>query len=491
MAPIQNSINHAAAGQGMPAVAKREVAPYSRVRGGARYTQVAAARTRKKKTVLTVVIAIVTALVVGIGMAAASVLSFYNSIGERLNSGVSAETLAVLADQQASAQQLTSNWTDTTPFYMLVIGTDANESRMYGDESGSYGASEANYRSDTMILVRVDPGTPKVTLVSIHRDTLYPFSWGWDKINSAYPYGGVPLTIQTISDFAGVPITHYVQVNLDGFYAIVDVLGGVEVDVPYTIDDQEYLGHLNGGHLDAGLQTLNGEQAELFVRSRHNYDNIGDGDRYRAAHQRLFIAAVVEKLLNSSPVDMVDAISVMADYVSTDFTLDEIVNLALAMRNLDVDNDIYSTMNPTTASYENGGWYEYSNDAYWAQIMAQVDAGKKPDSDTAYYSVTDDINSSNYGTIPLTAEDCAVSVKNASGDASRLSTTLDTLWAAGWQAYDSGAANIYLDQTVVVYDSDLAYDAATQIAAALGTTPQAAGNTWMMDGDVMVVVGAQ
>jgi len=470
----------------IPAAAiNKSSAPYSRVSGNARYAKTAEDRKRRKGVVRTVVLSVVAVVAIALGVAAASAVSFYNSIGERLGSGVSEETRAVLADQQASAQQLVSNWTDTSPFYMLLLGTDATTWRMNGTEGG-YGASESAYRTDTIILARVDPGNHKLALVSIHRDTLFPFSWGWDKINAAYPYGGVPLTIQTISQFAGVPISHYAQVNLEGFYAIVDVLGGVEIDVPYEINDYEYL----GGHLDAGLQTLNGWQAEIFVRSRHAYDDIGDGDRYRAAHQRLFLAAVLKELLASSPVDMVNTINVMADYVNTDLTLDQIVNLALAMRGLDVENDIYSTMNPTTASYENGGWYEYSNDEYWAYMMSQVDAGLKPDIDTAYRSVTDDINSSNYGTIPLDASTARVVVRNASGDPARAAQVVTALQAAGWAAEDGGMANVYLENSSVVYEKDLAATAAASVGVTLGIAPEHAGNTWMMEGDIMVVVGA-
>ena len=64
-----------------------------------------------------------------------------------------------------------------SPFYMLLLGVDSNEARLDGSEVGdvgAYGAGQENYRTDTMILARVDPGNKKVTLVSIHRDTLYP-----------------------------------------------------------------------------------------------------------------------------------------------------------------------------------------------------------------------------------------------------------------------------------------------------------------------------
>ena len=221
-------------------VAPRETAPYSRVRGGTRYTQVASTRRRRRNLVLGVVATVLAMVVLGAAIAFGSAASFVNSIGNRLNENVSAATKAVLAEQQASAVQLTSNWTDMSPFYMLLLGVDSNEARLDGSEVGdvgAYGAGQENYRTDTMILARVDPGNKKVALVSIHRDTLYPVD-GTDrpqKINQAYSIGGVPKTIEVVSDFAGVPISHYAEINIDGLYAIVDALGGVEVDVPYDL----------------------------------------------------------------------------------------------------------------------------------------------------------------------------------------------------------------------------------------------------------------
>lgn len=327
-------------------------------------------------------------LVAGLSIAAANVVGFYNSIGSRLNASVTAETRAILSEQQESARQIVGEWTDMSPFYMLLLGVDANESRMTGGESEDYGSDPSAFRSDSMILARIDPGEKVVTLVSIHRDTYVPIDGRMDKINASYPLGGAAKVIEVVGEFAGVPISHYAEIDLDGLYAIVDVLGGVEVDVPYAVDDSH-----TGWTLDAGPQVLDGEAAEVFVRSRYSYDDLGDGDRYRAANQRLFIAAVLDKLMGASPAAMASAIDTLASYVSTDLTLEQVVGLALAMRGIDVEGDVYSTMNPTEPTVIDGLWYEISQDEYWHELMAQVDAGERPDADYAYRSVTDDINS--------------------------------------------------------------------------------------------------
>lgn len=491
-----------------PTTAPRELAPYSRVRGGTRYTQVASTRRRRKHLVLGVVGSVLAMVAIGAAIAVICALNFYGSIGSRLNDNVSDATKAVLADQQATAKELVSNWTDMSPFYMLLLGVDSDESRMYGDESSAYGADDSLYRTDTIILARVDPGNKKVTLVSIHRDTWLEIDGRERKINEAYSLGGVPKTIEVISEFAGVPITHYAQINIDGLFAIVDALGGVEVDVPYDINDW-----WTGWTLEAGYQTLNGEDAMIFTRSRHAYDDLGDGDRYRAAHQRLFLSALLSKLMAASPMDMVATIDTLANYVETDLSVDQIVNLALAMRGIDAENDVYSTMNPTEATYEdygngNGAWYEIPQMNYWHELMRQVDSGERPDSDTAYRSVTDDINNPDHVDTTTPAEptsttaapattssvapvsDAYVVIKSAPENTSAGAAAADTLRANGWTVEDAGAGNASVSTTTVVYD-DPSYAADAQaIATLLGGRATEAGDVWSMAGDIMVVTAA-
>ncbi len=467
-----------AARAGMP---EPSANPYSRTQGGVRYKKKGVTR---RKVLIGAGIGVGVVVVGGAAWAA----SFIGSVGSRLNEGVDDQTKAVLQDQQTSAQELTSNWTDTSPFYMLLLGVDSMEDRLEDEEE--YGSDESNYRSDTIILTRIDPGNKIVTLVSIHRDT-------WceeinNKINAYYSLGGASAVIEKISQFAGVPISHYASVNIDALVAVTDALGGVEVDVPYEINDTEYMGHVNGGHLDAGLQTLNGEQAELFTRSRHAYDDLGDGDRYRAANQRLFIDACLKKLMNSSPLDMVNVINTAVNYVTTDLTLDQIVNLALAMRGIDTSTSVYSTMNPTESEYVNGGWYEFNDDERWAQIMAAVDAGEKPPVDTDYVSVTDDINSASHGSEGKSLTEVTVSVRGCGGSTDYVAQIVSTLQGAGVNAYDAGDADLYLDTTQVIYDDPLEADVAAQIAELIGSTASAAGSDWAVTAgaDIMVVVGA-
>ena len=202
---------------------------------------------------------------------------------------------------------------------MLLIGADKSEDR---EASGEYGGA---YRTDSMILARVDPKEKEVTLISIPRDTRINLpGYGEQKINAAYAFGAASLAVDTVSDLADVPISHYAEIDFDGFKAVVDALGGIEVDVPMEINDD-----MAGGHVDAGLQTLNGEQALILCRSRHNYDDIGNGDAIRAANQRLVLSAIMEKAMNSDVATITNTVSTLAEYVTTDYSVTGLVLLKL------------------------------------------------------------------------------------------------------------------------------------------------------------------
>ncbi len=111
-----------------------------------------------------------------------------------------------------------------------------------------------------------------------------------------------------------------------------------------TIDDEDA-----GGHVDEGLQTLNGDQALILCRARHAYDEFGPGDEYRAANQRLVMSAIAKKLLSADAASMASTVQALSKYVTTDLGVTDIIGLAQAMQGLDPSTDIYSAMEPTTS----------------------------------------------------------------------------------------------------------------------------------------------
>lgn len=313
-------------------------------------------RSNRKRNLIIAAVVVVAVILVGAGAA----FAYVNSISSNLHEGVDEDLKSALVETDMANE----------PFYMLLMGVDTAEWRL---EQQSDIADTV--RSDSMMLTRVDPVNKKVALISIHRDTMVDLGEnGEQKINAAYQYGGAAGAVEAVSKLAGVPISHYASVDLDGFTAIVDSIGGVEVDVPIDIDDPEA-----GGQLSAGLQTLNGAQATILCRSRHSYDDLaGDGDVMRAANQRMVLSAIAKKILSSDVLTIANTVQVLSRYVTTDLEISDIIGLAQIMQGIDPNADIYTAMEPTQSAYIDETWYEYLDEDAWSEMIKRMDQGLPP-----------------------------------------------------------------------------------------------------------------
>ena len=141
------------------------------------------------------------------GVAAAAYIANINS---KITKNVDSSLRSVLTETKV-----------TEPFYMLLLGIDRDEDRTA--EAGS--ADYSGFRTDTIILARVDPTKKKVTLISIPRDVMVSMgSNGEQKINGAYSLGGAAYATQVVEEFAGVKISHYAEIDMDGFAKLVDAI---------------------------------------------------------------------------------------------------------------------------------------------------------------------------------------------------------------------------------------------------------------------------
>ena len=434
--------------------ANQSVSSYSRNSSHSPYVSSRRASSKKKTSgvLRAVKIAFGILLVALIGIIAAAIM-FITMINGSLHDGIYADTDLKDTLTQSSVGK---------PFYMLLIGTDGSKER---DESGQFGGV---YRSDAMILVRVDPKTPQMTLVSIERDTYVDIDgYGPNKINAAFAFGGAPLAVRTVSDFAGVPIAHYAEVDFDGFKAVVDALGGIEVDVPIEIDD------VHTGKLSAGKQTLTGEQALVLARSRHAYDDYGGGDMYRTANQRMVLGAMVKKLTSSDPATIISSFKTLAEYIKTDLTATDIARLAASMHGIDTKTQVYSAINPTISSYEYDTWYEYSNETAWRAMMNRVDKGLSPTIDAADSAnrggVVDGTLDPSYLEASILGGAKTVSILNGSGVtgvAGEVSTMLENV---GYSVESVGTAAVTdFKDTIIVYNNDDEAEFAQNVQQALG-----------------------
>lgn len=440
---------------------------------------------KRRKRIGIGVIAVCLALVIG-GVGAA--WAYLNDLDKTLNKDVDSDLLNSLSVADSASD----------PFYMLLIGIDKSEQR---ESTNEYGGS---YRTDSMILARIDPKEKQVTLISIPRDIQVTIgSHGTQKINAAYAFGGPSGAIDAVSKLAGVPINHYAEIDFDGFKAVVDSLGGIKVNVPMEINDD-----MAGGHVDAGEQTLNGEQALILCRSRHNYDNVGDGDgdSIRAANQRMVISAIMKQLMSSDIATLTNTVSTLAQYITTDYSAAGILGLAQSMIGIDVENNVYSAQVPTTSVYENDIWYEKLNTTEWNKMMDRVKKGLSPTEDTVVDPATGCVmssagnggsgtsdnaskSSSSSSSSSASLSGVKVAVKNGSGIQGCANEAASKLTPQGAVCETGNADDYNYKSTIVVYNGSDSSQA-QKIADLLGHgTVKKNDGTYSFSGDYLVVVG--
>ncbi|MBM0745709.1 LCP family protein (plasmid) [Phormidium sp. CLA17] len=207
-----------------------------------------------------------------------------------------------------------------------VLSTDVKNPPAYTKKLG-YQATINSFDglTDTMLLLRFDPQTQKLNVLSIPRDTRTLIEgFGVTKINEANVEGGPALAAKAVSDLLdGVGIDRYVRINVQGVQALIDALGGVTVYVPKDIkyqDDSQHL-YIN---LKAGKQHLNGDQALQLLRFR--YDEYGDIGRIQ--RQQMVMRALKEQTLNLSTIARLPQIlSTIQAYVDTNLSVEEILAL--------------------------------------------------------------------------------------------------------------------------------------------------------------------
>jgi LCP family protein required for cell wall assembly len=196
---------------------------------------------------------------------------------------------------------------------LLLLGSDSR-----GQDQG---------RSDVIVLAHISDDRSRVDLIHFPRDLWVDIPGrGKNKINAAYAYGGAPLLVQTLQTLIKVPVDHAAMVDFEGFKAMTDAVGGVDVQVAES----------SPGY-PKGLMHMNGDQGLVFVRDRHD---LSQGDISRGQRQQAFIKAVLLKGLSKdvllNPVRLASFIDAATKNmtVDQDFDLGTIRSLGLSMRNI-------------------------------------------------------------------------------------------------------------------------------------------------------------
>jgi LCP family protein required for cell wall assembly len=212
-------------------------------------------------------------------------------------------------------------------FSVLLVGTDERP----GDTSS---------RADTMIVATFNKNDQTVDMVSIPRVSLVQIpSVGYeDKINHSYAFGGIDSTIETVETLLDIPIDYYASINFNGVVAIVDALGGIDVDVKLPIDPLDSSDKRNGVELEPGKQTLNGEEALAYARMRYQDP---EGDIGRTKRQQQIVEAIDDQSSSFGSITKLNSLmDATGDNFKTNMSLTEAFQLQPFIKKIGSSNRI-------------------------------------------------------------------------------------------------------------------------------------------------------
>jgi LCP family protein required for cell wall assembly len=213
------------------------------------------------------------------------------------------------------------------------------------------GEQGTGFRADSLILVSMDPTTQRVGMLSIPRDLRVPIPGreGLQPINAAYVFGelerpgyGPHLTAETVQYNLGIPIDHFVVLSFEAVINLIDAIGGITVDVPVAIDDEQFPDLYTFGydplHINAGLHDMDGQLALKYARTRHQ-----DSDFDRTRRQQQVIMAIRDRVLRPEMLpELVAKAPIIWDQVSkgiiTDIPFDQLLSLAWYAKDIPGEN---------------------------------------------------------------------------------------------------------------------------------------------------------
>ncbi|MGE7779460.1 LytR family transcriptional regulator [Peribacillus sp. NPDC097264] len=295
---------------------------------------------KKKRTWLKVVGVIVLLFVLAGGAFAFSV---WNSLTKTV------ETMHTPIDRNTDKRTEKLELSDQEPFSMLMLGVDERD----GDKG----------RSDTMIVLTVNPELKSVKMLSIPRDTRTEIvgHGTQDKINHAFAFGGAEMAMDTVENFLDIPIDYYMKINMEGFKDIVDAVGGVTVQNDLNFTEE-------GTTFNKGMIELNGKEALSYARMRYEDPN---GDFGRQSRQRAIIEAVIKEGASVSTLtsygDVFDALS---KNIQTNLTFDDMMDIQKNYR--DASNDISQSSIIGTGTKIDGIYYYLVSEEEQKKVQTEL-----------------------------------------------------------------------------------------------------------------------
>ncbi len=364
---------------------------------------------------------------------------------------------------------------------VLLVGSDSRENVTgdVADATGKGDAGTAGQRSDTIMILHIDPKQQKAAILSLPRDLYVPIpgTGGRDKINASFSIGGPPLLIRTIKEALGIDINHYVEVDFTGFERIVNTIGGVKVWA-----DAQARDIMTGLDIPmAGCNELDGYQALAYVRSRYyaTYERGrwlegSNSDIERIGRQQDFIRRIMGKAVSAgltNPLTLNRLIDIGVENVRVDqqMSTKDITTLARRFRSIDPDTVDMLTL-PTTDGFVGGAAVQLMDTAKAQEYI-------------------DRLNGVSVDTSSVRAADVAVNVLNGNGADAGASRAASALQQAGFRITTTGDAATYdFEETVVRYGpGNQAKAAFLRDALISGATLEQ--DATVADADVVLILG--
>ncbi|WP_079527346.1 LCP family glycopolymer transferase [Halobacillus hunanensis] len=285
-------------------------------------------RRKKKRKWLWVSLAVV---ILAAGGSAAYLYSIYHNVKTTVDSEIHKKVSGI--DHQATKKKVE----DEEPINVLLLGVDERE-----HDTG---------RSDTMIVMTLDPANDRMQMVSIPRDTRTKIIGKgiMDKINHAYAFGGSDMSVNTVENFLDINLDYYVRMNMEGLSQMVDLVGGITVQNDFAFTQGGY-------NFPKGQIELEGNEALAWVRMR--YDD-PQGDAGRNERQRQVIQGVINKGSSINVVNNIGSImDVFGENVATNMKFEDMRNLAMN----------YRSARENLTTYQMTGQGTRINDIYYLQV---------------------------------------------------------------------------------------------------------------------------
>lgn len=343
---------------------------------------------------------------------------------------------------------------DLDPFTVLILGVSEDISSKL---------------TDTIMVASYNPKTQKATLLSIPRDTFVGTNknkaTSYDKINALYQ-SSPQKTLAAINKLTGLDITYYVVINNNALVELVDEIGGVEFYVPIDMDYDDSSQDLYI-HLEEGLQTLNGEQAEWLVRFRHNNDGssypaeYGDNDLGRMRTQREFLTEVTRQTLQLKNITKIGSlIDIFRENVETNITnwsmIKDYIPYAI---DFNTENLQTAALPGTTDTYNRLSFFvcdEEETEELIEELFTEQNGSGEENLETANNtnrtnSTVSTSNSTNTNSNSTTRTNGSIKIEllNGSGDSTLLTQATRALKAEGYNVYKTGTTTTAAKTTIV------------------------------------------